>query len=51
VIRINEAVLKKRNTDSRRACWQRGRSVIFFDAADNIPYGQTVEVMVILAVR
>lgn len=47
VIRVNKAVLKKSEIPTRlpRMLAAQPMPVIFFDAADNIPYGQAVEVM------
>ncbi len=47
VIRVNKAVLKKGDIPKRlpRMLAAQPLPVIFFDAADNIPYGQAVEVM------
>lgn len=47
VIRVNKAVVKKSEIPTRlpRMLAAQPMPVIFFDAADNIPYGQAVEVM------
>ncbi len=47
VIRVNKAVLKKSEIPTRlpRMLAAQPMPVIFFDAADDIPYGQAVEVM------
>jgi biopolymer transport protein ExbD len=47
VIRVNKAVLRKSDIPTRlpRMLAAQPLPVIFFDAADNIPYGQAVEVM------
>lgn len=46
-IRVNKAVLKKEQFSERlpRMLAAQPLPVIYFDAADNIPYGQAVEVM------
>ncbi|HMR74443.1 MAG TPA: biopolymer transporter ExbD [Polyangiaceae bacterium] len=46
-IRVNKAVLKKEQFGERipRMLAAQPLPVIYFDAADNIPYGQAVEVM------
>jgi biopolymer transport protein ExbD len=47
IIRVNKAVLKKSDIPRRlpRMLAAQPLPVIFFDAADGIPYGQAVEVM------
>jgi biopolymer transport protein ExbD len=47
VIRVNKAVLKKSDIPERlpRMLAAQPLPVVYFDAADNIPYGQAVEVM------
>ena len=47
VIRVNKAVLKREQFKERlpRMLAAQPLPVIYFDAADNIPYGQAVEVM------
>jgi biopolymer transport protein ExbD len=47
VIRVNKAVLKKGDIPQRlpRMLAAQPIPVLYFDAADNIPYGQAVEVM------
>jgi biopolymer transport protein ExbD len=47
VIRVNKAVLKQSDIPERlpRMLAAQPLPVVYFDAADNIPYGQAVEVM------
>lgn len=47
VIRVNKAIVKKSEIPTRlpRMLAAQPMPVIFFDAADNIPYGEAVEVM------
>ena len=47
VIRVNKAVLRKSDIPTRlpRMLAAQPLPIIYFDAADNIPYGQAVEVM------
>lgn len=47
VIRINKAVVRQKDIPTRlpRMLAAQPLPIIYFDAADDIPYGQTVEVM------